>query len=224
MSAPTARGPAQTGGAADCGASRSQLLIDGFLPSYDLAVVHARVFRAPPDGCFAAARSLDLFEVPLIRTLLDLRGLPKRLAGALTGKGNASEASRRTFRLDDMVGLGWILLGDTPGVEMVLGQVSRPWKPVATSTGAPLTPDEFATFDEPGFAKIAVSLRVDPYGRGSSILTVETRVALTDDESRRRFRRYWFLISPFSDLIRRMSLRVLATKLASPEGPELSSK
>src|SRR5664279_670006 len=50
------------------------------------------------------------------------------------------------------------------------------------------------------------------YGNDSSILTVETRVAITDDESRRRFRRYWLLIGPFSSLIRRMALRLLATE------------
>ena len=69
------------------------------------------------------------------------------------------------------------------------------------------------SFDEPGFAKIATSLRVDPYGNDSSILTMETRVAITDDASRRRFRRYWLVIGPFSSLIRRMALRLLATEL-----------
>jgi hypothetical protein len=117
------------------------------------------------------------------------------------------------FRFKDMVGLGRILLGETLGVEMVLGQVSRPWKAVAASTKAPTTPEQFTSFDEPGFAKIAASLRIDPYGNDSSILTLETRVAITDDKSRRRFRRYWLLIGPFSSLIRRMALRLLATEL-----------
>ena len=112
-----------------------------------------------------------------------------------------------------MVDLGWISLGETSDVEMVLGQVSRPWKGVAVSGRRPTTPEQFTSFDEPGFAKIATSLRVDPYGNDSSILTMETRVATTDDTSRRRFRRYWLVIGPFSSLIRRMALRLLATEL-----------
>ncbi len=213
------RSPEPSSEAAHHEPSRSQLLIDEFLPRYDLAVVHARVFRAPPDVCFQAARGLDLFEVPLIRALLDLRGLPQRLVRALPRhrKATGPEAPRRTFRLDDMAGHSWILLGETPSTEMVLGQVSRPWKLMATSTDAPVTPDQFASFDQPGSAKIATSLRVDPYGNGSSILTMETRVALTDNESRRRFRRYWLLINPFSSLIRRMALRLLAQKLSGPD-------
>jgi len=112
-----------------------------------------------------------------------------------------------------MVGLGWIMLGETPGVEMAIGQVSRPWKAVAVSTDAPVAPDQFISFDRRGFAKIATSIRIDPYGNDSSILTMETRVGITDDESRRRFRRYWLVIGPFGSLIRRMALRLLATEL-----------
>ncbi|RYF59841.1 MAG: hypothetical protein EOO27_07975 [Comamonadaceae bacterium] len=215
MSAPPAQPHAQSSAGAAAKAGGSQLLIDRLLPTFDVAVVHADVFRAAPAQCYLAASELDLFQTPLIRTLIDIRGLPQRVASTLRGRGTTTtfEASRRTFRLKDMVDLGWISLGDTPGVEMVLGQVSRPWKGVAVSTHAPTTPEQFANFDEPGFAKIATSLRIDPYGNDSSILTMETRVAITDDSSRRRFRRYWLVIGPVSSLIRRMALRLLATEL-----------
>jgi len=210
MSARRAQPPEQSsaGKAAD-----SQLLMDQFLPRYDFAVAHADVLRAPPARCYGAANELDLFQAPLARTLLGIRGLPQGVVGTLRGGAKtAAQSSRRTFRFKDMVGLGWILLGETPGVEMVLGQVSRPWKAVAAYTDAPTTPEQFASFDKPGFAKIAASLRVDPYGNDSSILTMETRVALTDAKSRRRFRRYWLLVGPFSSLIRRMALRLLAAE------------
>lgn len=196
----------------------SQLLIDQVLPGFDLSVVHSEVLRAPAAECFAAARELDLFQAPLVRILLGVRALPQRAASAIRGRRmtTAPEASRRTFRLKDMVGLGWILLGETPDVEMVLGQVSRPWKSVAAAADAPTTPVQFTKFDEPGFAKIATSVRIDPYGDDSSILTLETRVAITDDESRRRFSRYWVLVGPFSSLIRLMALRLLAKQLRRP--------
>jgi hypothetical protein len=78
-------------------------------------------------------------------------------------------------------------------------------------------PAAFATYDEPGYAKVALSLRVDPRGTTSSILTMETRVALTDAASLRRFRRYWMVIGPFSGLIRRVALRLLDTDLRQPD-------
>jgi hypothetical protein len=215
MSAPPAQPSAQNSAGTAGKAADSQLLVDQFLPTYDVAVVHADVFRAPPAQCYLVASELDLFQTPLIRTLIGIRGLPQRVASTLRGRGTTTtfEASRRTFRFRDMVDLGWILLGESPGVEMVLGQVSRPWKGVAAATDAPTTPEQFTSFDEPGFAKVATSLRIDPYGNDSSILTMETRVAITDDTSRRRFRRYWLVIGPFSSLIRQMALRLLATEL-----------
>ncbi len=214
MSAPPAQPPEQSPAGTAGGAADPRLLMDQFLPKYDFAVVHADVVRAPPAECYRVAGELDLFQAPLVRTLLGVRGLPQRVVGTLKGRGKttALQASRPTFRVKDMVGLGWIQLGETPGVELVLGQVSRPWKAVAVSADAPITPEQFTSFDEPGFAKIATSLRIDPYGNDSSILTMETRVAVTDDESRRRFRRYWLLIGPFSSLIRRMALRLLAAE------------
>jgi hypothetical protein len=215
--------PDQDAAAAAGGRVDPRLLMDQFLPRYDLAVVHAHVFRVSPAECFRVACEVDLFRAPVVRVLLDLRGLPQRLAGTLKGRGRvaAPGESRATFRLEDMVSLGWTLLGETPGSEMVLGQVSRPWKAVATSTGSPMTAERFVSFDQPGFAKIVTSLRVDPYGIRSSILTMETRVAATDEASRRRFRRYWLTIGPFSDLIRRMTIRRLAVDLRrpAPNGP-----
>jgi hypothetical protein len=214
MSAPPAQPPEHSSAGPAGKAADSGLLMCQFLPRYDFAVVHADVVRAAPARCYGAASELDLFQASLLRTLLSIRGLPQRAVGTLRERGKTAtlQASRRTFRFKDMVGLGWILLGETPGVEMVLGQVSRPWKAVAASTDAPTTPEQFMSFDEPGFAKIAASLRIDPYGNDSSILTMETRVAITDDKSRRRFRRYWLLVGPFSSLIRRMALHLLATE------------
>ncbi len=212
MSGPPTQPPqASTAG----GGTDSELLLDQFLPRYDHAIVHADVLRAPPARCYAAAMELDLLQAPLVRTLLGIRGLPQRVVNTRRGGGQTTtlEASRPTFRVKDMVGLGWILLGETPRVELVLGQVSRPWKAVAVASDAPTTPEQFTSFDEPGFAKIATSLRIDPYGNDSSILTMETRVAITDARSRRRFTRYWLLVGPFSSLIRRMALRLLASEL-----------
>jgi len=200
------------------------LLIDRFLPRYDFAVVHADVFLAPPEACYRLARGLDLLRDPVIRTLLGLRSLPERLLGRLPRHRAAAgeDAPPPTFRLDDMVGppLGWILLGEEPNVGIVLGQIGRPWKPVGASEGPPVAPADFVSFDRPGFAKIAFSLMVQPYGASSSILTMETRVVLTDPGSLRRFARYWRLVEPSVRLIDRMTLRLLAAELrrSAPTG------
>ena len=72
-----------------------------------------------------------------------------------------------------------------------------------------LPPDEFAAFNAPGFAKIAWTIRAEPTGPETSRFYTETRVATTDAEARKRFRRYWTMVSPGVRLIRRESLRLV---------------
>lgn len=69
---------------------------------------------------------------------------------------------------------------------------------------------DFATFDRPGYAKMAINWRLE-----GTTLSTETRVFLTDEASRRAFRRYWLLIRPFSGSIRRVSLRAIKRRAQS---------
>jgi hypothetical protein len=191
------------------------LLIDQFMPTYDLAVVHSRVFRAPSEQCFNTVVDFDLFQLRAFRVLIGARGLPQRLADALRRRGGqaGTPSAPPTFRLRDMTAMGWMLLGERPGAELVFGQVGKPWKPRGGAPAEPVTRAEFATFDRPGFAKLVESTRVDPYGERASIVTTETRVSCTDPDSRRRFRRYWLVAGPCSQLLRRTALGVWARKL-----------
>jgi hypothetical protein len=112
-----------------------------------------------------------------------------------------------------------MLLGERPGSEVVYGTIGKAWKAAGGAPEHAVTAEQFADFAEPGFAKIAESLRVAPYGTRACILTQETRVATTDEESRRRFRRYWVAVGPFIHLIRPAIMRALARKLEHPSSP-----
>jgi hypothetical protein len=190
------------------------LLIDQFMPDYDLAVVHSRVFRAQPEQCFNTVVNFDLLQLLAFRVLIGARGLPQRLADLVGRRGDQAEASPSpTFRLRDLPSMGWMLLGERPGAELVFGQVGKPWKPRGGSPTDPVAREAFAAFDQPGFAKLVESTRVDPYGERAAIVTTETRVWCTDPDSRRRFRRYWLLVGPCSHLLRRTALHVWAKTL-----------
>ena len=97
--------------------------------------------------------------------------------------------------------LGWGVLTDEAGREIVLGAVTRPWEPNPVFND--LLPRDFAGFMEPGFVKIAFTLKADPLPDGTSIFRTETRALATDVDARARFRRYWALVSPGVALIRR---------------------
>ena len=66
--------------------------------------------------------------------------------------------------------------------------------------------DEFATFADPGFGKIACDFRVQACGPGRTLLTYECRTATTSPDARDKFARYWWLIRPFVGHIMRATL------------------
>jgi hypothetical protein len=211
-----ARTPHKEAGAdARAGAVAGPLLIDQFMPECDFSIVFSRVFRAPPERSFETFVESDLFQIPLFRVLIGARGIPQLLADAIRRRHSAVPSSQPTFRLRDMPSIGWIVLGERPGSELTFGQVSKAWKGRASPPDEPVTPATFLGFDQPGFAKVVESTRVDPYGERASIVTAESRVLCTDDDSRRRFRRYWLAVTPFTHLMRFIALPALARKAES---------
>jgi hypothetical protein len=103
--------------------------------------------------------------------------------------------------------LGWGVLAEVPGRQVVFGAVTRPWE--ADVRFRALMPSEFAAFREPGYAKIVWTVAVEPVDAGASSFRTETRVATTDAASRRRFRRYWTAFSPGIVLLRRVMLAMV---------------
>lgn len=199
------------------------LLLDEFVPTYDHVVSISQVLRAPPEQVFEAAVTFDLYQLPLARVLIGARGLPARVADAKSRRRGETVADEPpTFRVRDLPAHGWMLLGERPGSELVYGTVTKPWRPTGGEPTEPVTADDFAGFAEPGFAKMAESTRVTPYGTHACILTLETRVAATDPDSRRRFLRYWRLTGPFIKLIRPSVLRALDRQFTQvpPRGHE----
>ena len=180
-------------------ADESDSLLDRFMPQYDVAERHHVHVAAPAPLVLATAAEMDLQEAPIIRAIFKTREL---LLGA-----HPDEAARPKGLLAEMTALGWGLLAETPGREIVVGAVTQPWK--ADVVFRAVAPDRFESFREPGFVKIAWTLRADPLGPSSSLFRTETRVVATDAGARAKFRWYWARFSPGIVLIRRVALRHL---------------
>jgi len=184
------------------------MLLDHYLPQYDVTETHAVIVDADTDVTWQAVRRSDLSRSAVVRALLELRSLPNRLQGVLNGR--PSETSRPPLTLDDMTRAGFLLLDERPGHEIVFGTVVQPWNAVTDGRPVPrVDTDQFAAFDIPGYVKVAFNIRVEPYGSGRALITSETRTAATDPMSLHRFARYWLFVGPFSALIRRIMLRLV---------------
>ena len=174
-------------------------LVDGFMPKYEVREVHETRVSAPAEVTYAAAKELDLHRSTIVRALFTGREL-------LMG-GERSKREGQSRFLDEILELGWRVLVEEPNRELVVGAVTQPWKSEVEFRGLP--PEEFAAFNEPGYAKIVWTLAVDPVDAPTSVFRTETRVLTTDRDSRARFRRYWSVFSPGILLIRYETLRLV---------------
>src|SRR5439155_27106951 len=131
---------------------------------------HARRVAATPER---VAEAIDGFRLGGAASLLT------RIRGLHIPSGSI---------LDALVGSGFTVLAERPGVEMVAGTTGQFWALREQShMEAPLDLQAFRAFDRPGWAQGAVSLRIERLGSGSTDVVTETRVRCVDDAARRRF-------------------------------------
>ena len=176
-------------------------LLDQFMPEYEVAERHHVRVAAPAAMTLSAAAETDLQQSTIVRAIFRAREL---VLGA-----EPDAETRPKGLLAQTTSLGWRVLAEKPGREVVVGAVTQPWLPNVVFRG--LAPEEFQAFQEPGYAKIVWTLRADPVGESQSIFRTETRVTTTDPTARTRFRWYWARFSPGIILIRRVMLGLLKT-------------
>jgi hypothetical protein len=190
---------------------QSDDLLESFVPTYDVVERHQIVVEAPAELTLAAAEEQDLNASLAVRGIVWLRGL------VMGAKQPARELPKGLVA--QVEALGWGVLARVPGREVVLGAVTKPWEPDVVFKALP--PAEFAAYNEPGFVKIAWTLRADPLGETQSIFRTETRAVCTSDDARVKFRRYWACVAPGVELMRLLTLgpvkREAERRAAEPE-------
>ncbi len=175
------------------------MLLDVYLPVFDVRERHGIVVDAPVERAWEAARHVDLARSPLIRTLMTARSAPLIRGGRRVGV--------RSLRLDDLLRHGFVVLAEDPPEEIVLGAAGTFWRP--RNVIHPVTAAGFADLDDPGVAKAAMNFAVRPVDDGRCAVLTETRIRCTDEASRRKFVLYWAAVGPFSALIRTRALKLI---------------
>jgi hypothetical protein len=187
---------------APAGPDEADDLLDQFMPACDVVERHHLRVEAPAAVTFAAAGEMDLFRPWPIRAIFRAR---EWAMGASAGTAPATQTLLQLTK-----SIGWGVLAERPGETIVMGAVTQPW--LANVVFRSLPPAEFAAFNEPGYVKIAWTLRADPDGPWRSLFRTETRVVATDAGARAKFRWYWAWASPGIIVIRRLMLRPLRSE------------
>jgi hypothetical protein len=162
-----------------------------YLPLPHFSATHHINIRQSPEKIWPLVQRLDYGSSKLIRFLFALRGMPARM-----------------MNLGGMEKARFITLESSQN-ETIIGLIGQFWKP-----GGNLqlfTPEEFVQYDRPGFLKATWSFTLTG-GDTCSKLATETRVYCIDEAAKRRFRPYWFIVKPFSGIIRMEILKGIRKK------------
>ena len=163
--------------------------LDDFLPVYEFSERHSLAIDAPVERIDEALRGVSIADIPVARALWWLRRL-----------GRPYGDSAKPFVGGELPG---IVLDDVDGQGIVLGLTGQFWRLGGSrQADRPTSADGFLAYRRPDTCKAVIDFRI-----GHGRLSTETRVHVADPVARRKFRRYWLVIRPFSGLIRILMLR-----------------
>lgn len=188
------------------------MLLDAVMSQFDATRIEHRVIDARPPVVYDAALHVDFADAlrrsTLARGVVAVREGAERAISAVRHTAPEAAPPPAALRLADMTGQGeWVRLGERAGTEFVFGAVGRFWG--GETAWIPTTRDGFATFGEPGQARIAAALSVRPYGEHRTLLSYEARTQATDDAARRSFLRYWRVVTPGVGMVLRATLALI---------------
>lgn len=175
-------------------------LLDEVMPVWHVRERHRARAAGEPHRLRRAFEETTWGDVPLFRTMI------------VVASAGRTRLPKDLPVLDTLTGGGFtVLAGDA--AQLVVAAVV----PMGAGGRVDLATDPAATFrgfDRPGYYKVAMDFR-----NAAGTVATETRVFCTDEESRRRFSRYWALIRAPSGLIRREWLRGIRRRSQLREGP-----
>ena len=169
------------------------MLQDKYLPHYHFNEKHDILITRSPQEIYQLIDKLDFSESKVIRLLFALRGMPARM---MNKKGLEKN--------------GIVELEKKKDDEIIIGLIGQFWRP--SGNLQKFRPDEFIPFSAAGFAKASWNFQLIPESDKFTRLETETRIYCLDEKTKKSFSRYWFLIRPFSGMIRNAVLRSIKRK------------
>ncbi len=179
-------------------------LIDDVLPMYEFGDRVGVELQARPAQIFEALKEVTLAEMPLAKTLGELRYLPARL----TGRMRVSADDVPFMNL--VLGKGTIVLAEEPQREIVTGTIGKFHNLLDQQVVPIRDADEFYRFDDPVYQKLVMSIRVrEADTAGVYRLELEHRTHALSPSARRRFAGYWLIIRPGGAFVTKLLLHAV---------------
>jgi hypothetical protein len=192
------------------------MLLDWLLPDFDATLAVHRVIDAEPSCVYRAVRAVDMVQIPqaypVVRALFAARSAAERLVNALQDRPTPPLDADGPMRLGDLPAHGdWVKFSDDPPWELTFGVIGRFWG--GETVWETIDAADFAAFKRAGFAKIACSVSLRPYGSARTLVSYEARTQALDRDSRAQFLRYWRLVRPGVAIVMRAFLAAVAKEV-----------
>lgn len=181
------------------------MLIDTFLPT-----CHYREYHAVSLGKFSPAfyplmLKTNLSGSFITRLLFWARGLPN---GGHT--------------IEHLNTLGFTKLGEKEREEIVYGMITGSGFFAGCRPG--VTSDGFLAERSPGTIKAVINFRIEKKGENKTVISTETRVLCGSRKMQKKFRLYWALVKPFSQLIRKLMLGQIKNSILKGQKEQVTAE
>jgi hypothetical protein len=192
------------------------MLLDKYLPKYDFTEIHTIKIRASAEAAYKAMQESTMKEIHwLVRLLFNLRALPEKIAGRKENPLSSTAFPDDKSLLDQMLNSNFIKIEEQAPQEIVFGlivpgSIGRVWKKSSAQILKFTDVTGFLTFNNPNFLHVIANFNIEADNEpGYVIVRTESRTKGLSEKARRNFRLYWFVIRPWSGLIRRLWLKAI---------------
>jgi hypothetical protein len=191
------------------------MLLDKYLPKWDFTEVHHIKINATPEAAYRAMLDTKSEEIHwFVDFLFRLRTLPEKIARGRKESFDLVLPKGKSL-LGQMLNNGFVKIEEKPPQEIVFGlivpsAIGRVWN---ESSGAQISlknAAEFFAFKDPEFLWVVANIAVQETDTpGAVIMSTESRTKGLSEKARKSFQLYWFIIRPWSGLIRRLWLKAI---------------
>jgi hypothetical protein len=187
----------------------SEQQLDGLMPVYSSNEFHEVRINAPLEKVKQVFQVTGVKDIPIAHLLMKIRGIADEdvdLSDRASNNRVSSEmVSTPDFNFFVVTPDEWITVMILKSA-IITNNANLPAPPEIS------TLEQYISFNEPGYVKVAVNFRFIKINNNETILTTETRNNGISHKDNRVFGYYWRIIYPGSAIIRRLWLDTIKKK------------